>query len=185
MKTDQIAGYAAGIITGITYGLNPLFAMPLMREGANVDSILFFRYFIAAALLGIWLLVRRQNFRVSGKQAIRLLILGLLFTASSLCLFEAYRFIPSGLATTIVFLYPVLVAIIMVFLRVYPTWQVWLSIIVTFIGVIILCRNDSSGQMQWTGLLIAGASALSYAMFIVVINRSTRIRTVPSTMLTF
>lgn len=185
MKTDQIAGYAAGIITGITYGLNPLFSMPLMREGANVDSILFFRYFIAAALLGIWLLVRRQNFRVSGKQAIRLLILGLLFTASSLCLFEAYRFIPSGLATTIVFLYPVLVAIIMVFLRVYPTWQVWLSIIVTFIGVIILCRNDSSGQMQWTGLLIAGASALSYAMFIVVINRSTRIRTVPSTMLTF
>ena len=185
MKTDQIAGYAAGIITGITYGLNPLFAMPLMREGANVDSILFFRYFIAAALLGIWLFVRRQNFRVSGKQAIRLLILGLLFTASSLCLFEAYRFIPSGLATTIVFLYPVLVAIIMVFLRVYPTWQVWLSIIVTFIGVIILCRNDSSGQMQWTGLLIAGASALSYAMFIVVINRSTRIRTVPSTMLTF
>ena len=185
MKTDQIAGYAAGIITGITYGLNPLFAMPLMREGANVDSILFFRYFIAAALLGIWLLVRRQNFRVSGKQAIRLLILGLLFTASSLCLFEAYRFIPSGLATTIVFLYPVLVAIIMVFLRVYPTWQIWLSIIVTFIGVIILCRNDSSGQMQWTGLLIAGASALSYAMFIVVINRSTRIRTVPSTMLTF
>lgn len=185
MKTDQIAGYAAGIITGITYGLNPLFAMPLMREGANVDSILFFRYFIAAALLGIWLLVRKQNFRVSGKQAIRLLILGLLFTASSLCLFEAYRFIPSGLATTIVFLYPVLVAIIMVFLRVYPTWQVWLSIIVTFIGVIILCRNDSSGQMQWTGLLIAGASALSYAMFIVVINRSTRIRTVPSTMLTF
>lgn len=185
MKTDQIAGYAAGIITGITYGLNPLFAMPLMREGANVDSILFFRYFIAAALLGIWLIVRRQNFRVNGKQAIRLLILGLLFTASSLCLFEAYRFIPSGLATTIVFLYPVLVAIIMVFLRVYPTWQVWLSIIVTFIGVIILCRNDSSGQMQWTGLLIAGASALSYAMFIVVINRSTRIRTVPSTMLTF
>ena len=47
MKTDQIAGYAAGIITGITYGLNPLFAMPLMREGANVDSILFFRYFEA------------------------------------------------------------------------------------------------------------------------------------------
>ena len=185
MKTDQIAGYAAGIITGITYGLNPLFAMPLMREGANVDSILFFRYFIAAALLGIWLLVRRQNFRVSGKQAIRLLILGLLFTASSLCLFEAYRFIPSGLATTIVFLYPVLVAIIMVFLRVYPTWQVWLSIIVTFIGVIILCRNDSSGQMQWTGLLIAGASALSYAMFIVVVNRSRSVHMISNTLLTF
>lgn len=78
-----------------------------------------------------------------------------------------------------------LVALIMVFLRVYPTWQVWLSIIVTFIGVIILCKGDSTEQMHWTGLLIAGASALAYAMFIVIVNRSTRIRNIPSTVLTF
>lgn len=185
MKTNQIAGYIAGIVTGVTYGLNPLFAVPLMRHGVNVESILFFRYFIATVLLGIWLLARKQNFRMTGIQYSRLIILGLLFTASSLCLFEAYRYIPSGLATTIVFLYPVLVALIMVFLRVYPTWQVWLSIIVTFIGVVILCKNDSSEELQWTGLLLAGASALAYAMFIVVVNRSTRIRSVPSTMLTF
>ena len=81
MKSNQIAGYAAGIITGVTYGLNPLFAVPLMKDGVNVESILFFRYFLAVMLLGLWLVIRRQNFRVSGKQAIRLIILGLLFTA--------------------------------------------------------------------------------------------------------
>ena len=125
MKNNQIAGYVAGIVTGVTYGLNPLFAVPLMNAGANVESILFFRYSLAVVLLGLWLLIRKQSFKISGRQAVRLLILGLLFTASSLCLFEAYKYIPSGLATTIVFLYPVLVALIMVFLRVYPTWQVW------------------------------------------------------------
>lgn len=185
MKNNQIAGYVAGIVTGVTYGLNPLFAVPLMNAGANVESILFFRYSLAVVLLGLWLLIRKQSFKISGRQSVRLLILGLLFTASSLCLFEAYKYIPSGLATTIVFLYPVLVALIMVFLRVYPTWQVWLSIIVTFIGVIILCKGDSTEQMHWTGLLIAGASALAYAMFIVIVNRSTRIRNIPSTVLTF
>lgn len=178
-------GYAAGVITGVTYGLNPLFAVPLMNAGAHVESILFFRYFLSVAILGGWIALRREGFRITGKQAIRLVILGLLFTTSSVCLFEAYRYIPSGLATTIVFLYPVLVAIIMVFMRVYPTWQVWLSIIITFVGVFILCRGDGQMHFQWKGILLSGASALAYAFFIVVVNRSRQIRTLPSTVLTF
>lgn len=115
LSKNAIIGYPAGIITGITYGLNPLFAVPLMKEGASIESILFFRYIIAVLLLGAFLLLRKQSFRVSWKQAGVLLVLGLLYTTSSLTLFEAYKYIASGLATTIVFLYPVLVAIIMVF----------------------------------------------------------------------
>ena len=50
MKTlskNAVIGYPAGIITGITYGLNPLFAVPLMNKGAAIESILFFRYSFA------------------------------------------------------------------------------------------------------------------------------------------
>ena len=47
LSKNAIIGYPAGIITGITYGLNPLFGMPLMNEGVSVVSILFFRYFFA------------------------------------------------------------------------------------------------------------------------------------------
>lgn len=182
---SSIWGYAAGIITGVTYGLNPLFAVPLIRHGLSVDEILFFRYLLAVVILGAWLAFRGESFRISPKKASRLLILGLLFSMSSLTLFQAYRFIPSGVATTIVFLYPVLVAIIMVFMRVYPTWQVWLSIIVTFIGVLFLCRTDGQTSLQWTGLALSFVSALSYAMFIVIINRSRTIRTVSNSLLTF
>lgn len=182
---DIVTGYAAGIITGVTYGLNPLFAMPLLNAGAPVENVLFFRYGLSVLLLGCWLLFRRQSFRVSPKQLVRLMILGVLFTMSSLFLFEAYRFIPSGMATTVVFLYPVLVAVIMVFMRVYPTWQVWLSIILTFAGVYILSMDDGSHAVQVKGLVIAGCSALAYAMFIVIVNRSRVIRKVPNTLLTF
>ena len=45
LSKNAIIGYPAGIITGITYGLNPLFAVPLMKNGAATESILFFRYF--------------------------------------------------------------------------------------------------------------------------------------------
>ena len=100
-----------------------------MKEGAAIESILFFRYAIAVLFLGGFLLLSRQSFKISWKQAGVLLILGLLYTSSSVFLFEAYNYITSGLATTIIFLYPVLVAIIMVFLRVVPSWPVWLSII--------------------------------------------------------
>lgn len=182
---DKVVGYAAGITTGVTYGLNPLFAMPLMQSGASVESILFFRYSFSVIMLGVWLVLTRESFRISFTQSIRLLILGLLFTTSSLTLFESYKFIPSGLATTIVFLYPVFVAVIMVFMRVYPTWQVWLSIMLTFVGVMILSKSDSTHIIQTKGIVLAMASALAYAMFIVIINRSMAIRKVSNTKLTF
>ena len=185
LSKNAIIGYPAGVITGITYGLNPLFAVPLMKDGASIESILFFRYAIAVLLLGAFLLLRRHSFRVTWKQACVLLVLGLLYTTSSLTLFEAYRYIASGLATTIVFLYPVLVAIIMVFLRVVPSWPVWLSIVLTFAGVVIMTQGDSSQAVHPVGLLLSFASALVYALFIVIINRSKVIVNISNSLLTF
>ena len=178
-------GYPAGIITGITYGLNPLFGMPLMSKGVSVDSILFFRYGIAVLILGAILLFDRQSFKISWRQAGVLLVLGLLYTSSSICLFEAYKYIPSGLATTLIFLYPVLVALIMVFLRVVPSWQVWLAIVATFVGVIIMTQGDSSQDINPIGVLLSLGSALVYALFIVIINRSKTISSISNSLLTF
>lgn len=178
-------GYVAGIVTGVTYGLNPLFAVPLMRQGVQVDTILFFRYFLAVIILGIWLMFRKENFRINLHQFRQLVILGLFFSMSSFSLFEAFNYIPSGIATTIVFLYPVLVALIMVFLKVYPTWQVWISIAVTFLGVLFLSKGDGAQTIHWKGLVLSFASALSYAIFIVIVNRSKSVHQISNTMLTF
>ena len=178
-------GYPAGIITGITYGLNPLFAVPLMNSGASIGSILFFRYGIAVVILGLFILLRKHSFKVSCKQAGVLIILGLLYSTSSLLLFEAYNYIASGLATALVFLYPVLVAIIMVFLRVVPSWPVWLSIALTFLGVLIMTNSGSAQDVNPTGILLSVGSSFSYALFIVVINRSKVIAGISNSLLTF
>ena len=151
-------GYPAGIITGITYGLNPLFAVPLMNSGASIGSILFFRYGIAIVILGLFILLRKHSFKVSCKQAGVLIILGLLYSTSSLLLFEAYNYIASGLATTLVFLYPVLVAII---------------------------NSGSAQDVNPTGILLSVGSSFSYALFIVVINRSKVIAGISNSLLTF
>ena len=185
LSKNAIIGYPAGIITGITYGLNPLFGMPLMNKGVSIESILFFRYSIAVLLLGLYLLVSRQSFRVTGKQAGVLLVLGLLYTSSSVFLFAAYNYIASGLATTLIFLYPVLVAIIMVFLKVVPSWPVWLAIIATFAGVVIMTIGGYEIVINPRGVLLSLGSAFVYALFIVIINRSKAIANVSNTLLTF
>lgn len=185
LSKNAIIGYPAGIITGVTYGLNPLFAMPLIGAGVAIGSILFFRYGFAVLMLGLVLMLKRESFRITLRQAGVLLVLGLLYTSSSLLLFEAYNYIASGLATTLVFLYPVLVAIIMVFLGVVPSWPVWLSIGVTFLGVLIMTYSDGPQTISLLGVLLSIGSALVYALFIVIINRSKIIKGISNTLLTF
>ena len=185
LSRNAMIGYPAGIITGIAYGLNPLFAMPLMNEGASTESILLFRYSIAVILLGAFLLLKRETFKINLRQAFVLLSLGLLFTASSILLFESYKYIASGLATTLSFLFPVFVAIIMVFLKVVPSIPVWLAIAATFAGVVIMSAGDGTQTVSALGVFLASASAFAYALFIVVINRSKSISTISDSLLTF
>ena len=185
LSRNAIIGYPAGIITGITYGLNPLCAKPLMNNGASTDAILFFRYGIAVLLLGAYLLLKKESFKITLRQAGVLLALGLLYTASSTFLFEAYKYIASGLATTLVFLFPAMVAIIMVFLKVVPSWPVWLSIAATFAGVVIMTGGSGSDAIDPAGVWFSIASAFVYALFIVIINRSKEISSISNTLLTF
>lgn len=185
LSRNAIIGYPAGIITGITYGLNPLFAKPLMNAGASTEAILLFRYGIAVILLGAYLLLKKENFRITLKQAGVLLSLGLFYTASSTFLFEAYKYIASGLATTLVFLFPAMVAIIMVFLKVVPSWPVWLSIAATFAGVMIMTGGAGAEKINPLGVWLSIASAFVYALFIVIINRSKVISSIPNSLLTF
>ena len=186
MDTKNVVwGYVAGIITGVTYGLNPLFAKPLLSMGVSVDTMLACRYLIAVFILGVWLVFRKESLKVNKAQMWRLCILGFLFAMSSMLLFLSYNYIPAGLATTIVFLYPVIVALIMVLLKVYPTWQVWLSILMTFVGVVILSRPSGNMTLNITGLSLAAGSAIAYALYLIVVSRSRRLRTVTSLVLPF
>lgn len=187
MDKKTIAGYAAGIACGVSYGMNPLFAKHLLAAGVPVDTMLFLRYAIAALILGFWILLGKQRsaLRLRPNQLELLALLGMLFAFSSLFLFDSYAFIPSGLATTIVFLYPVFTAIIMVFLKVYPSWQNWVAIAATFAGVVILSIPSGGVSLKWQGLLLAALSALAYSFYLVTVNRSRRLRSVPNMVLTF
>ena len=56
----RLIGYAAGILAGVSYGTNPLFGKALMESGVPILVMLFFRYGIAAAILAVWMLLRKE-----------------------------------------------------------------------------------------------------------------------------
>jgi drug/metabolite transporter (DMT)-like permease len=184
VQKRRLIGYVAGILAGASYGANPLFGKALIGSGVPIMVMLFFRYGIAAVILALWMLSRRESFR-AGRRGIGLLVLlGLLFASSSITLFCSYNYIPSGLATTLVYLYPVFVALIMVFLWFYPSWQTWLSILATFGGILLLSAPSDGVLIRVPGVLLAIGAALCYSFYLVIVNRSKRIRNISEHTLT-
>lgn len=181
----RVIGLLCGIVAGVSYGTNPLFAKPLLESGVPVLVMLFFRYALSATLLGIWMVLNGEKLSTSRRELGLLVVLGLLFAGSSIFLFASYEFIPSGLATTLVYLYPVFVALIMVFLHFYPSWQTWLSIVATFGGILLLSSSSQGADIQLPGIFLAVLSALSYAHYLIIVNRSSRIKNVSERTITF
>lgn len=185
MKKNLNWGYLAGIISGITYGMNPLFGVPVINKGLDVNSLLFYRYGVATLLMLAFMLVVKKQIRISWKQFGLMTILGILFTGCSITLFEAYKYIPSGIATSILYVYPIMVALIMMFFRQFPTWQTWISIFAGVAGAVLLSLKGGGGFIDWKGIALVVASGLCYTIFIVMVNLSKQVKAIPNLTLTF
>lgn len=187
-KGNILAGYIAGIMAGVSYGTNPLFAKDLLRDEVPVLCILFFRYLFALVVMCIVVAIGKETLKISKRQIAVCSIAGLLYSTSSLTLFDSYRYIPAGLATTMVYLYPVFTALIMIALNVRPSRQTLLAVAATFIGVFIMVggsEDSGGGRINFTGLALSAASALCYALYLVIINRSSAIKDTSAHTITF
>lgn len=173
MSPEKMRGYVLGAVAAASYGLNPLFALPLYDAGMGVDSVLFYRYVLAVAMLAGLMLVRRQSFAVARRDLAPLAGLGLLFSFSSLFLFESYNHMDAGIASTILFLYPVLVAVIMaVGFHEKTSAATALSIVLALSGIALLYQADDGATLSLAGVVLIFLSSLCYAVYIVWVNRS-------------
>lgn len=165
-------GYVLGVIAAATYGMNPLFALPLYEAGMNPDSVLFFRYLFAIPVLGMMIKLRGRDFKLKRKEIFPLIIMGLLVALSSLTLFQSYNYMAAGIASTLLFVYPIMVALIMAFLfKEKLTLQTILCIMLALGGIALLYKGEDGSVLSLTGVMLVIASALSYAIYIVAVNR--------------
>lgn len=185
MANVKSRGYALGAVAAASYGLNPLFTLPLYGAGMGVDSVLFYRYLLAVVMLGALMLVRRQSFALRRRDLVPLAVMGLLFSFSSLFLFESYNHMDAGIASTILFLYPVLVAVIMaVGFHEKAGKATMLSILLALTGIAMLYKGGDGEPLSFFGVALVFLSSLCYAVYIVGVNRSS-LRGLPTEKLTF
>lgn len=173
MISERSRGYVLGAIAAASYGLNPLFALPLYEVGMSPDSVLFYRYVLAVVMLGALMLFRRQSFALTRHDILPLAVMGVLFALSSLLLFQSYNLMDAGIASTILFVYPVMVAVIMaVGFHERVTAATVFSIALACGGIGLLYKGGDGATLSLVGVLLVFLSALAYAVYIVGVNRS-------------
>jgi len=201
---SNFQGYVYAALAAAAYGTNPIFAKPCYADGMNPDSVLLFRYVFGVLLVAIMMGYNawrrhdlRGTFAVSRHSLPQLIIMGILMAISSITLFASYNYMPVGIASTLLFIYPILVAVIMTLcFHEKMSWLVVGCLLLATFGVALLCKGgepttDASGPAALDsqlstlhssfamGFILVMLSSLSYAIYLVGLNK-TRVRTIAS-----
>ena len=181
--SDTLKGYLFALVSALTYGMIPLFMIPLKKWGFfSVDTALFYRFLIAAILiLGYLVFYQKESIKINLKESIIFSILGLFYALSAEFLFIAYDFLSPGIASTIFFIYPIMVALILgIFFKEKITLATTISLIVVVVGVAVLSikpkNNDDKDNFGinyiYIGLFVSLLGALMYALYMIIVNKT-------------
>ena len=169
----KLKGYLWGAIGGATYGMNPLFTLPMYQEGVSPDSVLFFRYLFAIPILALIMKFNHVDFKIKHQEIPPLVLMGIMFALCSLTLFQSYHYMDAGIASTILFLYPIIVALIMTFIfKEKLSFITIICLLMATAGIALLYKGEGGSTLSLTGTLLVIISALTYAIYIVGVNRS-------------
>lgn len=181
-------GLFLGLMAAVCYGFIPLFTKELQAPAVGLplssSTILFYRFGIASLILAAIIFVRRESFRITYAEFVRLVQLAFLSNGAALFLISGYRYCSSsGVATTLHFTYPILTALIMmIFFRERSRFSTWIAIGLSIAGVALL--SGVGGGAQWLGIVLEIISALCFALYLIRVNRS-RVSQMPVVKLTF
>ncbi len=184
---NKFKGFLYGIVASSTFGLLPLFTLPVIGEGLTTFSILSYRMLFASILVAVLMLIGRVSFATNLKELRWFAVLGFLYYGSAALLFQAYGGMASGLATTLHFMYPVSVTIIMALVyKQRPSLVTICAIILSLIGVALLClRESSTGVSSLLSVFLVLLSGVCYAVYLVLVSTVRRINQQNSQKLTF
>lgn len=169
---DIVKGYLCAFISAFTYGLIPLFMIPIKKEESfSVDATLLYRFLIASGAIVFFLFYQKERLRISFREGLIMSLLGLLYALSAEFLFLAYDYLSPGIASTIFFSYPIIVALVLIlFYKEKLTIPTLLSLLLVVAGVGVLSIKKGEA-LNYIGLGISLLGALVYALYILIVNK--------------
>ncbi len=160
------------ILSALIYGVAPLLAKIAYMGGVNEMTLTFLRTFLALPLLFVLMIVRRQSFKLKPKEIINIVILGFVGgTLSITFLYSAYSFISTGLATTLHFIYPLVIIIVSAFVYKEKISQSKLvAVMLVTLGIFLFV--DLTNTSDKIGVILAILSGIFYSFYVIYIDHS-------------
>ena len=167
----KFIGIAATLISAIYFGFMPLFMKTVYASGGNSFTAAFLRFALSLPTLYIYHKVRGISLKVTWeemKEILKITLLG--YGGTTILVFTAYNYIPSGLATTIHFLYPtVTVAGLMIFYKEKISAKKIFCVILCLIGIVLF--YNGGGEIAPFGILLAFCSSLTYGFYTIYLGK--------------
>lgn len=183
---ERFKGILWAALSSSTFGLAPLFTLWLLAAGYSAFEVLTYRWGVATICLVAFGLLAGCDFRLRGRELRTVGLLSLFRAATSLSLVVAYRNIASGVASTIHFMYPLVVALAMICLyRERGSVRIFAAIGLSIAGAVLLSLGNAGFTRgdATVGILASAVSVLSYGAYIVGVRKSRAAR-IDSTVLT-
>lgn len=171
------------MLSSIIYGLTPLLTMQFYLGGGNQTTVTFLRFFLALPLLVLLGLRQQQSLLLPARAASKVLLAGILASVTSLLLYSSYNYIPTGMATSIHFVYPLMVAMLSAILlhkRLSRVQVVGLSFGTAGVAAFML-GTHGSGLM---GVLLSLLSGFVFSGYIMLLH-SPEVSQIPCFVLSF
>lgn len=171
---DVVKGYLAAIVSALTFGMIPLFMIPIKQQNFSVDAALFYRFISTSILIVAYLIYRKESLRVTPREGFFLVVLGLLYAVSAEFLFLAYDLLSPGIASTIFFMYPLIVALILgFFFKETIALPTVIALFIVLIGVFFLSVKDIANfSINYIGACVSLLGAFTYAIYMLIVNKS-------------
>ena len=183
---NRIKGILYAAVSSSTFGLAPFFSLTLLLAGFSAFEVLSYRWGVATIALTLFGWCSGCSFRLEKKDFLVVLLLSLLRAVTSFSLLIAYQSIATGVASTIHFMYPLAVSLVMMyFFQEKKSLWVMFAVFMSLLGAALLSSGELEAKNGDTivGLVAACVSVFSYAGYIVGV-RMTRAVRINSTVLT-
>lgn len=168
--SSTVKGYGYASLSAITFGTIPLFSIPVMEAGMELPSVLIYRFAFGCLFMMGFLLWRHQNLHLKWGDGLRIAFLSLMYSVSAVALFSSYEYMPGGVATTLLFSYPVWTEVLLIlFYHEKVTLRIIIAIVCAIIGVFFLGGIGQTGGIKsMLGVVLAMLSGLLYAIYMVI-----------------
>ncbi|WP_354174355.1 DMT family transporter [Arthrobacter sp. UYEF36] len=166
------------LLSALAFGSTPAFVRLAYSAQINGVSLVAFRCLIAAAVL--WILSRTLGEgTVRRRSALRLVAIGaVLFGPQMWSYFAALHLLDTSVTVAVVYVYPAIVAVLVAFrLRKLPRRAELILLLLALGGIAMIALFNGAALDSTTGMLLAGLTAVGYAIYVVVAD--TAVRDVP------